>query len=381
VWKFVGVFVVSEPNFPLLWLSLRRMVMNEAAVPAHFLPLHKSYSKEQFNMKRLLLTLAFSALCFAPEAFSQKVLGVINVGGQPGLLAINPTTNMLYDPNATLKTVTVVDGNTNQVVADVPMPATPVAAAVNSATNLIYVTTGYPSNSIVVIDGASNIVTATIPATLPGFIAVNSLTNLVYFSNLGPNLSVLDGSTNKIVATITTAYGIEGIAINQTANRIYLSEGILNVGDVVVVDGNTNHATTFQVPGACFLTSIAVDSAVNRIYVADNNCSGLYVISGSTGKLITTLLQPSYYGPMALNLSNHMIADFGIPSGLALTFVNGRTNNTIGSLAFPANGQTPISVAPGGNNRYYVAFSNSDDIAVVLGAHQSGKRPGPDKGQ
>jgi YVTN family beta-propeller protein len=316
-------------------------------------------------MKRLLLTLAILLLCFGPEALSQKVLGVVNVGGQPGQLAINPTTDMIYVANTTLNTVTVVDGSSNQVVTNIAMPSMPFALAVNSVTNRVYVTTGSPSNSIVVIDGLSNTVTATISNASPGLIAVNPLTNLVYFSSLSTSLGVLDGSTNQIVDTIVTADGIQGIAVNPVTNRIYLAESTPGV-QMVVVDGSTNVPTTFQIPNSCFLTNVAVDSALNRVYVVDNNCSRLYVIAGASNRLLATILQGDG-GLMGLSQTLHVLAEFGGITSPVLNFVNLRTDKTIASLTFPRSGKGPLFIAAN-NNRYYIPFSNSNEVAVVSGA-------------
>jgi YVTN family beta-propeller protein len=318
-------------------------------------------------MKRFLplAILAITSLCCVPLALSQKVLGTINVGGQPGLLAINSATNMIYVANATLKTVTVIDGSSDQVVTNVPMPSQPFAVAVNSVTDRIYVTTGSPSNAVVVIDGSSNTVLTTVSASSPGTIAVNSVTNLVYFSDKATSLDVLDGSTDQIVDTITTTYGIQGIAVNQITNRIYLSESSFPDSQIVIVDGGTNQAFTFQISGACLLTSIAVDSALNRVYVVDNNCSRLYVISGQSNKLLATILQGTG-SLMTVNASLNTIADFGGVTSPVLSFVNLQTDKTVATLAFPRGGSGPAAVAANGN-RYYIPFSHSGEIAVVSG--------------
>jgi YVTN family beta-propeller protein len=324
-------------------------------------------------MRRLfLLTLAISALWLAPQAFSQKLMGVINVGGQPGRLAVNSTTNMIYVPNTTLNTITVVDGSSNQVVTNIAMPSAPFSVAVNPTTNVIYVTTGSPSNSVVVIDGSSNAVTATIAAASPGLIAVNPATNLIYFSNLATSLDVLDGSTNQIVDTIITADGIQGIAVNSVTNRIYLAESTPGV-QIVVVNGSTNVPTTFQIPDSCFLTNVAVDTTLNRIYVVDNECSRLYVIAGASNRLLATILQGDG-GLMTVSGTLHVLAEFGGITSPVLYFVNLRTDRTIASLTFPRSGKGPLSIAANGN-RYYIPFTNSNEVAVVSGA-----APAPNRG-
>jgi YVTN family beta-propeller protein len=106
-------------------------------------------------MKRfLLLTLATLSLCLAPKGFSQKLLGTIPIGGQPGFLAVNIATNVIYAPNSTLNTLTVIDARTDKVTANIPVAAGPYAVAVNPTTNVAYVTSTI-SPAVTVIDCSS----------------------------------------------------------------------------------------------------------------------------------------------------------------------------------------------------------------------------------
>jgi YVTN family beta-propeller protein len=316
----------------------------------------------------LLLTLAISALYSAPQAFSQKILTTIPIGGQPGYLAINTTTNMIYVPNQTLNTVTVINGNSNQVVANIPVGALPYAAAVNPVTNLIYVSlpSSSPSPSVAVIDGATNTVTATIPAAAPpDGIAANPVTNRIYFTSFSSSSSsvgIIDGATNQIVTTlaISSACCVTTVAVNTTTNRIYAAYDF-STEQVVEIDGNTNHFQMFAVPGLCNLVNIAVDSSLNRIYAPDDVCGGLYVINGADHKLVTTVL-PGYGGPVTVSPTNHQIADFSVN---ILTFLSGQNDTVVGgSVNLPASLQA-LSMAANSKNRYYVSFYNSTGIAVI----------------
>jgi YVTN family beta-propeller protein len=208
-------------------------------------------------MKKILPVsiLAVLALYMAPKSACQKILTTIPIGGNAGLLAVNPVTNMIYVPNTTLNTVTVIDGSSNRVVTNVPAGLGPVAVAVNTTTNLIYVSNDgggqLQSPSIIVIDGATNTVVATVPVTAPGFIAVNSVTDMIYFGNgSGASISVLDGSTNEIIDTFATAKCclIQGIAVNSSTNRIYVTENGFSE-QLVVIDGSTNKFSAFPIQG------------------------------------------------------------------------------------------------------------------------------------
>jgi YVTN family beta-propeller protein len=316
------------------------------------------------NMKRfLLLAFAVSALLRVPLATSQEILKTIPIGGQPGAMAVNTTTNMIYVPNQTLDSLTVISGATGDVVTNIPVGQSPFAAAVNPITNLVYVTV--PTGpSVVVIDGSSNVVTTTIPATSPGQIAVNPATNMIYLQNgSGASLSVIDGSSNQITETLPTAKCclITGIAVNTTTNRIYVSENGF-AEDLVVVDGSTNKFATIPISGACDVRGVAVDSVLNRIYVQDDICGTLYVFSGATNKVVTTVVDGD--GPMTLNSANELIASFNV---YTLGFLNARTEGVVGNpLTFPSN-QGAYQVVAGANNRYYVSFYKNNGIAVASG--------------
>jgi len=326
-------------------------------------------------MKRIHLVIAVFALFFDHVAFSQRLLKGIDIGGQPGIPAANIASNLIYVPNMGMNTLTVISGSSGAVVANVPLGQQPIAAAFNPVTNVVYVSTtgtGTGSGAIAEIDASSNTLIATIPVGYAVFIAVNPVTNLVYFSNSQWTVSVLDGSTNQIVGTITTGSQccIEGIAVDDTTNRIYVTQQVLghgNVNQLAVINGSTNKAVSFPVTGSSSVAAPVVDSTLNRVYIPDSTNSGLYVISGSTGKIIKTVLT-GYYGPVAINSSTHQIANIGIPGVVAeLGFFKASTFSQVGGLVNLPPTQSVSYLISGANNRYYLVLYNNTSIAVVAG--------------
>src|SRR2546427_4525399 len=99
----------------------------------------------------------------------------------------------------------------------------PYDIAVNLKTNMVYVTNGgsaigkIPANTVSVINGATNTVTATIAVgILPKGIDVNSKTNTIYVANNGPNtVSVIDGATKLVTTTITVRLPRYGVRVNK----------------------------------------------------------------------------------------------------------------------------------------------------------------------
>ena len=78
----------------------------------------------------------------------------------------------------------------------------------------------YFSNSVSVIDGASNTVVATVAVgNNPGGVAVNPNTNRIYVANSGSgNVSVIDGASNTVIATVAGMSYPEGVAVNANTN-------------------------------------------------------------------------------------------------------------------------------------------------------------------
>lgn len=119
-------------------------------------------------------------------------------------------------------------------------------------------------------EASAQTVVATIPVGLnPWSVAVNPATNRVYTANISANnVSVVDGATNAVVATIPTL-GIAGstkaIAVNPTTNRIYVAHCYAGLS---IIDGVTQ-AVVANVPIAGCPSSIAVNPVTNRIYAAD----------------------------------------------------------------------------------------------------------------
>ena len=101
----------------------------------------------------------------------------------------------------------------------------------------IYVTNS-GSNTISVIDGKTNKVVATIPVgTSPHRVAL--CRSKLYVTNSGSdNVSVIDGKTNKVVATIPSGNLPNDVASDETYSKIYVTNSGSN--KVSVINGINN---------------------------------------------------------------------------------------------------------------------------------------------
>ena len=159
----------------------------------------------------------------------------------------------------------------------------PRSLAINSATDNIYVLNDGVSSStprVSVIDDSTNTVVATVGVgNNPQNLAINSATDRIYVPNSGDNtVSVIDGFTNTVVATVGVGNNPQNLAINSATDRIYVP----NSGDntVSVIDGFTNTVAATVGVGSTPL-NLAINSATNKIYVANVGDGTVSVIISS----------------------------------------------------------------------------------------------------
>ena len=285
------------------------------------------------------------------HGWSQSIAATLPAAGNA--VAINRATNKIYAASGD-KTgvVTVIDGKTHTIITSVPAGPRPCAVAINDGTNKIYVTNSgglyhgeifLGNGSITVIDGVTNATTTVVDpnAKFPCALAVNPSTNKTYVANIGSgNVTVIDGATNA-TTTVTepNAGGLQlhnAVAVNPTTNKIYVANGESysgSTGNVTIIDGADNSATTINDPRAVDPAGVAVNAVTNRVYVANNGDGGanhgnVTVIDGDTNA-ITTVADPNALLPTSVALNSVTNKVYVTNAGGNVTVIDGATNSTI----------------------------------------------------
>lgn len=202
-------------------------------------------------MLSIVLVLVVSLAVLALPVFAQQVIATVPVGVEPASSAVNSTTNKIYVPNqcgndATCSypysqgTMTVINGATNNP-APVNVGYFPATLAVNPVTNRIYVANECGSDpacagdgTVTVIDGVSNTVIATVTVgSEPYGVAVNSVTNTIYVANYCGNdvtcssysgtLTVINGANNTVTTTVNVGARPAFPVVNSVTNKIYVA--------------------------------------------------------------------------------------------------------------------------------------------------------------
>jgi YVTN family beta-propeller protein len=341
-------------------------------------------------------------------------------------LASNATARNLYVTNENSNTVSVIDGNTNQVVGSIPTgPETgPWTVAITPDGKTAYAG-NYDSGTIVAIDTATNQVVGP-PITIPkssyglaitpdgtrGYIA-NGSSNTVTAIDLqarqtigapieacvSPSTVVItpDGSRAYVTCDATvrvldlasnTAVGaplpIEntyGGAVTPDGKSVYLAD---YTGKVVVIDTATNQATSIATGGDP--QSVAISPDGRRAYASDYENKGIMVIDTATRQFVNPLFPvPVEAEFLAVSPDGRKVFAGGYNQGVAgLDTATSQptgliaTGEGVGGLAFVpdqsplASFAPPVKVRPGVVAAFNGSASSDPDGTVANYAWQFG---------
>jgi RHS repeat-associated protein len=239
----------------------------------------------------------------------------------------------------------------------------PTGVAVNSATNRVYVANS-GSSSTSVIDGTTNSVIANVRVgSGPTGLAVNPVTNRVYIANTrSGTLSVLNGSSNTVASTIRVGRTPLGVATNSVTNRVYVANG--ESGTVSVIDGTSNSVLKTVSVGRAPL-AVAVNQHSNRVYVVNAASSTMSVLDGGSNQVVTNIpigSNPNGVGGVAVDETANRIYAANDGSG-TVAVVDGATNRLTASIVV---GSLPSGIGISSTSgRAYVAVSGNDAVVAI----------------
>lgn len=309
-----------------------------------------------------------------------------NVGTNPSGIALNVNTNMIYVADTNNNTLSVIDGNSKQVVNRIAVWNGPLSVGVNTVTNTVYAAT---TSQMTVIEGSTDKVVGKIPAghTSSNF-PVDSKTNRIYTlgsitydvqnatnsENNGGNqtlvsgmaIYIIDGITNKLEGTIPVEKGAWGLALNDETNRLYvcnrlssaqsIQNGTLSVIDTV----SHNLLATMQVGAEPF--AAVVNTKSDTIYVSNSEGDSVSVINGLTNQLVTTIKVGQRPLVIAVDNTRDLVYVANSMSG-TVSVIDGHNNTVIADLLA---GEAPYDIAFNEKtNTIYVTNWNTDTVLAI----------------
>jgi YVTN family beta-propeller protein len=181
------------------------------------------------------------------DCSTSTVRATIQIQWRPSALCCNPRDNKVYC--LTDRTVTIIDGASDHIIAAVghhATPATAIALCYNSTDNKVYCSCSwtydgrpdYTEGWVSVFSGESNgeVARIQIPGTYPrpGSLQHDPQNDKVYcIDEYYGVVHVIDGVTNGIVRSVTLPAGPKSFAWNSSVNRTYVN--CVGVSKVAVI--------------------------------------------------------------------------------------------------------------------------------------------------
>jgi DNA-binding beta-propeller fold protein YncE len=215
-------------------------------------------------------------------------------------------------------------------------------------------------------------------AAIPEGVAVDQKTDMIYVELFDGDVAVVDGTTNKVVASISLGDLVPGaIAVDSTRNRIYVLSSTPRFG-VSVINGTTNQVVRTIGASKTQESDVAIDPITNRLYVSKPSVSKpgadrLIVFHAGNGKVIKRIVVGKYPLAVAVDPKTDTVylghTDSGVPSPEEI--IDGKTNKVIQKITTGVD--QSLSVDPT-TRQVYVADGESPSLVYVLHTTRNGKK-------
>ncbi len=187
----------------------------------------------------------------------RSTLSTLSVGPHPTAVGVNSRLGRLYVGDAAAHKITVIDEDSGQQVATIQICNDPVPPVrVDEVTGRVYVVCS-AGQALDVINGNTNKVIASVSVTpYPEGVAFNTATGRIYVAdegnqdngnsddNAGTTITVIDGQTFKVLGTLAVGRGPDGVEADPQLRRIYVatesSNAMVEVSDSVDLPLQTN---------------------------------------------------------------------------------------------------------------------------------------------
>jgi len=288
------------------------------------------------------------------------------VGAAPVSIAVNPTNGRVYVANAGDGTLTILDGQSDAVVATVSIGSHPYSVALDAGTGKVYVTHTF-GDQLTILDGATN-TAKDLKTGSSDLIAINSRTKTIYLLGYGGAVKVLDGVSQKLTERPVGKHAW-GLTINDVTGAVYVAR--IENADLAAIQADFSNFTTLS--AGAIPCAIAVDSQSNQLYVANYGDDTVSVIDATSGRKAATLPVGHHPEAIAFDASRNLVY-VANTSGGTVTVIDAANNSILASLAAGKNPYA-LAVVPG-SSRIYVA-NEADDNPSTVGEVAGIHRPNP----
>jgi len=278
-------------------------------------------------------------------------------GARRVLAALGVVLAMLLGSAVAITAPAGADAPSFSVVATVGV-GSPSGVAMSPDGSRVYVSNVW-GNSVSVIDTSTNEVVATVGVgSAPSGVAVSPDGSRVYVTNGDDtSVSVIDTSTNEVVATVDVGSAPSGVAVSPDGSRLYLLS--IYVG-VIVFDTSTNEVVA-TVGLDDYLHYIAVSPDGSRVYVGNYFDYSVSVIDTSTNEVVATVGVGSSPAGVAVSPDGSRVY-VGVVANGSVRVIDTSTNEVVEEVG-GGSPPTSVAVSPDGS-LLYVAVGSDDSVIV-----------------
>ncbi|MGH9980320.1 MAG: YncE family protein, partial [Nitrososphaeraceae archaeon] len=295
----------------------------------------------------------------------------IEVGIEPKDIEIHERTNKVYVANRGSDSVSVISGDSNTKIKDIPVGNRPVAIGINNFGDKVYVA-NFNSANISVISTATDTKLKDIPVgDNPSDISIDEYKNRIYVVNQGSDsISVIENDTNidKDILVEHNPYAIGIVRDNSFTTNLYITNPD---SDSITVINADNYSKIKDIPVGERPMAISTNEFANRdlIFVANAFSDNITIIDGTTN----TKIENISVGKMPMDI------DIVRPTFFtAKIFVANSASNNISVI--DENGMTeyiPVGNSPSAiginerTNSVYVSNLFSNGVSVIDGVNNT----------
>lgn len=173
-----------------------------------------------------------------------------------------------------------------------------------------------------------------------------------------------DAAAQKVIATVPVGSAPFGLDVNTATNKIYVANTASQ--SVSVIDGATNAVTTTVTNLPHEPTDIAVNSATNKIYVPVSFAQGVVVINGATDTASSFIPIGFFAFRVSVNPATNRV--YVSTAGQQVVVIDGATDSVLTQIPLPSGGASYASAVDTAMNKIYVCDANNNVVYAINGA-------------
>lgn len=299
-----------------------------------------------------------------------------------GGITFDSANDDLYVANSGLNTVSVINGVTNAIQLNITLNDSigygPYRDLFDPSNGNIYVTNPGDSDSRVcgnvsVINGSTNTVIATVPAGLfPGDLTLDSVNGDIYVANTDSNnVTVIATSTNSVVASIPVGVSPEGLTFDPRNGDIYVEnfDESSATGNVSVINGSRNVVTSsIYSIGYGEGRQAEYDPSNGYVYFTGSGTDSLFVVNGSDNSVLNPIpLDDELGGATYASVTGDVyVTNYALNS---VYVISGSSNSVLGTI--PVGSEPFASAFDPTNDELYVTNSGTDTVSIIAASNNT----------